>query len=297
LASESRTKIAEVTPQIAKVRTLAKILRGFRRLPELLVALRQTPAAYKLVASYLNIGAPRFPLDIPLRDGGTVRVSSRGEAKVYWQIFIHRCYRLWADCETIVDAGANIGMFSVWAARRLPDSRILALEPYPETFAKLQHNLRINQLETRVESVQLALAAQSGERAMPVAAESQTRSLVPADLATDGERVVKVPSITLADLIDRYKLRQIDLLKLDIEGSEWEVLHSTPASVLRSIRRIQFEYHEVHVRFGYSTRALFAYLQSAGYRLTHCHEDEHGTGIAIVEQDLTCPQGIRPLKM
>jgi hypothetical protein len=132
---------------------------------------------------------------------------------------------------------------------------------------------------------------------MAVAAESQRRSLVPADLEPDAAGVVKVPSITLAELMDRYKLTQIDLLKLDIEGSEWEVLHSTPASVLRSIRRIQFEYHEVHARFGYSKSALFAYLQSAGYRLTHCQEDEHGTGIAIVEQDLSCPQETRPLKM
>jgi FkbM family methyltransferase len=261
------------------------VLKGFTQSPELLVAQRQTSVAHKLVASYLKIGAPRFPLDIPLRDGGLVRVFSPGEAKVFWQIFIHGCYRLWSDCKTIVDAGANIGMFSVWAARRLPESRILALEPYPETFAKLQHNLRINQLGTRVESVQWALAAQCGERAMSVEAESQRRSLVPADLKTDCEKVVKVPSITLADLIDRYELRQIDLLKMDIEGSEWEVLHSTPASVLRCIRRIQFEYHEVHARFGYSKPALFAYLRSAGYRLTHCHEDKHGTGIAIVEQD------------
>jgi len=212
-------------------------------------------------------------------------VCSRGEAKVFWQIFIHGCYRLWADCKTIVDAGANIGLFSVWAARQLPESRILALEPFPETFARLQHNLQINQLGSRVESVQLALAAQSGERLMPVAAESQRRSLIAADLETDGERVVKVPSITIAELMDRYKLKQIDLLKMDIEGSEWEVLHSTPVSVLRSIRRIQFEYHEVHARLGYAKDTLFEYLRSAGYRLTHCEEDAHGTGIAIVERD------------
>src|SRR5208283_410674 len=137
------------------------------------------------------------------------RVCGRGEARVFWQIFVHGCYRLWPDCKTIVDAGANIGMFSVWAARRLPESRILALEPFPETFARLQHNLLMNRLGSRVESVQLALAAQSGERLMPVAAESQRRSLIAADLETDGEKVVKVPSITIADLINRHKLGQI----------------------------------------------------------------------------------------
>jgi FkbM family methyltransferase len=197
---------------------LSAVVKGFTRPHELVIARWQTPVARELVASYLNIGAPHFPLEIPLRHKGLVHVFSRGEAKVFWQIFIHGCYRLWADCRTIVDAGANIGMFSVWAARQLPESRILTLEPYPETFARLQHNLEINQFGSRVEAVQLALAAQSGERLMPVEAESQRRNLIPADLQNDGVTVVKVPSITIAELIDRYKLTQIDLLKMDIEG-------------------------------------------------------------------------------
>jgi FkbM family methyltransferase len=267
---------------MSRLSTLAK---GLTRSHEVLIARWQTPAAYKLVASFLNIGTPHFPLDIPLRNGGLVRVHSRGEANVFWQIFVHGCYRLWADCKTIVDAGANIGMFSVWAARQLPESHILALEPFPETFARLQHNLQTNQLGNRVEAVQLALAAESGERLMPVAAESQRRKLIAAGLETDGEKAVRVASITIAELIDRYELRRIDLLKMDIEGSEWEVLHSTPVSVLHCIRRIQFEYHQVHARLGYTRDTLFAYLRSAGYRLTHCQEDTQGTGIAIIERD------------
>lgn len=271
-------------PARSSTKTLSTLVKGITRLHELPIALWQTPAASKVIASYLNLGVPRFPLDIPLRGGGVVRVSSRVAVTVFWQIFIHGCYRLWADCKTIVDAGANVGMFSIWAAGRLPKSRILALEPFPETFSGLQHNLKTNQLTGRVQSVRLALAAQSGQRLMPVAGESERRSLIPGDLQADRERVVNVPTITIADLLDRYKLGRIDLLKMDIEGSEWEVLLSTPASVLSSIRRIQFEYHEVHKRFGYSKDALFAYLRGAGYQLTRCREDANGTGIAIVER-------------
>lgn len=223
------------------MRALSTVLRRLMLLPELPVARWQTPMAHKLIASYLNIGTVEFPMDIPLRNGAIVRVYGRDEAKVFWQIFIHHCYRLWADCKTIVDAGANIGMFSVWAALQLPESRILALEPYPETFCRLEHNLRTNRLEPRVEALQLALTAQSGERAMPPAGESQRRSLIPADRQGKNETAVKVKSIALADLLDRYHLSKIDLLKMDIEGSEWEVLLSTPANVFRAIQRIQFE--------------------------------------------------------
>jgi FkbM family methyltransferase len=252
--------------------------------------------AHKLIASYLNIGTVEFPMDILLRNGAIVRVSGPGEAKVFWQIFIHQCYRLWADCKTIVDAGANIGIFSVWAALQLPESRILALEPFPETFRRLQHNVRSNRLEPRVEVQPLALGARSEERTMPAAGESQRRGLMHADQQDKNETAVKVISITLADLLDRYHLSKIDLLKMDIEGSEWEVLLSTPAYIFRAIQRIQFEYHEVHARFGYSKRGLFEHLRSAGYNLTYCREDEQHTGIAIVEQAST-PAFSKPLKI
>jgi FkbM family methyltransferase len=278
------------------MRILSAALKRLKQSPELLAARWQTPLARQVAMSYLNMGTVKFPMDIPLRNGAVVRVYGPGEVKVFWQIFIHRCYRLWADCRTIVDAGANIGMFSVWAALQLPQSRILALEPFPETFARLQHNIRTNQLEGRVETVQWALAAESGERAMPAVGESQRRSLIPDDQGLASETSVRVKSRRLSDLLDQYNLGEIDLLKMDIEGSEWEVLLSTPPSVFRTIRRIQLEYHEVHARFGYSKPRLFDHLRSAGYRLTYCQEDEQHTGIAIVEQESTSASG-KPLKI
>jgi FkbM family methyltransferase len=262
---------------------ISTIRKGIARPLDFFVAQQQTPMARQLVTSFLGLGSPKYPMDIALRNGGSVRVCTRGELKVFWSIFVQKCYRLWRDCQSIVDAGANIGVFSVWAARQLPQAQILSLEPFPETFARLQHNLRTNHFGPRVQSVQLALAGQSGERQMKAGEESQRRSLVPTDRA-EGE-AVKVPSITLAELFDRYSLEQIDLLKMDIEGSEWEVLFSTPPFILSRIRRLQLEYHEVHARFGYSKAQLFAHLAEAGLKLTHCVEDRHGTGIAVFEQE------------
>jgi len=214
--------------------------------------------------------------------------------KVFWAIFVHQCYRIWADCKFIVDAGADIGVFSVWAARRLPHARIVAIEPHPETFASLQHNVDVNRLGSRVQAAQVALSAEGGVREIRSGGESQRRSLIPRDRSGSENETVEVPSLTIAELMERYHLAEIDLLKMDIEGSEWEVLLSTPTSVLRRIRRIQFEYHEIHARFGYSKSALFAHLRNAGLNLTHCQEDTHGTGLAIVERKaLKMPRRIR----
>ena len=258
-------------------------LKTLSRPFDLLTAQRETPDTHKVLASYLGISRPAFPVDISLRGGGVIRVFTRGELKVFWSIFVDECYRLWADSRTIVDAGANIGVFSVWAARKLPRATIIAIEPHPETFARLRHNIHANQLESRVQVTQMALSAQTVDREMPAAGESQRRALFPQDQSGTGE-IVRVPSITLEELMDRHQLSTIDLLKMDIEGSEWEVLLSTPASVLQRIRRMQFEYHEVNARFGYSKAGLFKHLTNAGFVITQCREDKHRTGIAVAEQ-------------
>lgn len=55
------------------------------------------------------------------------------------------------------------------------------------------------------------------------------------------QRVLRLPRYLLRE----QELETLDLLKMDVAGSQWEVLFSTPASVLRSIRHILLEYHEV----------------------------------------------------
>ena len=263
---------------------LRGVVKGLARPLDLLKAQARTPDTPKLLASYLGVSRTPFPLDISLRSGGVIRIFTRGEIKVFWSIVVDECYRLWQDAKTIVDAGANIGVFSVWAAIRLPQAKIVAIEPHPETFSRLQHNIKANSLTSRVTIAQFALSAQSGDREMPITGESQRRSLLPQDRNGSEQKVIKVPALTMQELLDHHQTSEIDLLKMDIEGSEWEVLINTPLSILRRIRRMQFEYHEVHVRFGYSKAALFERLNSAGFTISHCVEDNHGTGIAIAEQ-------------
>jgi len=270
--------------------TISTALKAIRRSGELVTAYQQTSAAPKLLASYFKLKNLSFPFDIPLRSGGSLRVSARGEVKVFWEVFVHQCYRVWPDCNTVIDAGANIGAFSVWISQLLPNARILALEPHPETFAKLQHNLSANGLGNRALALQNAVAGQSGKRAMDAGPESQRRSLIAADLQAGDAGGAQVSCITLTDLLEKYNLPRVDLLKMDIEGSEWEALHSTPVSTFHRIRRLQFEYHEVHARLGYSRDALFQYLRGAGYKLLHYHEDEHKTGVAIFEQISWAPE-------
>jgi FkbM family methyltransferase len=258
---------------------LHRLAKYILRAPEILVAQRQTGTAPALLRRYLHLGEPQYPYRVRLRNGLSLSLASGIEVEVFWHIFVRRCYRLPRTCGTVLDCGANIGLFAVWAALERPKARVIALEPFPETFASLQQNVRENGLSSRVQCERLGLAGTSGIRRMEQAAESPTRRMLLDEESTCGETLA-VECATLAGCLDSFGLARLDLLKMDIEGSEWEVLLSTPASVLARIGHVQLEYHEVHERFGRRPEQLFDHLASAGLRLLSRREDRMGTGIA-----------------
>jgi FkbM family methyltransferase len=262
--------------------SIRSLLEHAGRAPEVISASRQTPAWRPLLRYYLEIGRQDYPLHIPLRGGGALTLADWTEVKVFWNIFIHGAYRVPADCETILDCGANAGIFSVWAARQRPGAHIIALEPFPRTFAELEANIRQNHLEQRVKCLPVGLALREGDHFMSPAGDSPDRRLVPDDTPAGGG-VISVRCTRLADCLRDSQLDELDLLKMDIEGSEWEVLLSTEPSVLRRIRHVQLEYHEMPARFGYAPDKLFAHLRTAGHHLTFRFEDAHHTGMAHFE--------------
>lgn len=267
----------------------AQLVQYLGRAPELIAARRHTPAVAPLVMRYLEIGRHAYPFRMRLTTGATLTLSSPAEVKVFWQIFVRRCYSLPDRCGTILDCGANVGIFSVWAAQERPSARIVALEPFAETYGALESQIRSNGLERQVECVQAGLAGAPGRRWMQSGTDSPYRKVMAADAAAPegaatAAQAVPVQCITLAEALERFRLQPLDLLKMDIEGSEWEVLLSTAPETLAGIRHVQLEYHRVHKRFGYTPEKLFAHLERAGHRLVSRTEDAHHTGLASFER-------------
>lgn len=118
---------------------------------------------------------------------------------------------------TIIDAGANIGASVLWFRSRYPSATIIALEPDPKTFRKLA--LTLAGLAD-VHIVEAALAAATGSANLLQAKRTWASRLVSG--STPG--AVAVRTLSLADLKDACNVDSVDLLKLDIEGTEWEVL-------------------------------------------------------------------------
>jgi FkbM family methyltransferase len=187
---------------------LLSLLRHAGRAPELIEASRQTPALSKLLRHYLELGQPQYPLHLPLRGGGLLTLSDPTEVKVFWNLFVHGAYTIPEACETILDCGANAGIFCVWAVRQRPSVRIIALEPFPLTFAGLEANIRQNHLESQVQCVQVGLAASAGDRSMSSAADSPDRRVVP-DGSRAPQETVPVRCIRLIDCLQELRMEKV----------------------------------------------------------------------------------------
>jgi FkbM family methyltransferase len=146
--------------------------------------------------------------------------------------------------DIVVDIGANIGMFSLFAASLSPDVQVYALEPASDTFALLQKNVAANHF-TNVQCERCAVAAMTGELRLYLDSgslgDSVIREWVGNENVTGTERV---PCISLDDLFSRYRLPRCDFLKVDCEGSEFNLFTTASSQTLEKIAAIAVEYHE-----------------------------------------------------
>ncbi len=169
----------------------------------------------------------------------------------------------------VVDAGANEGLYSLFASRCVgPSGRVFSFEPSQREFHRLGCNLRLNALEN-VHAVQAALAEAPGEIALSIADSSH------AGQNTLGKFIYQVPLLRTervsAQTLDAFAaesgLTRLDVLKLDVEGAERRVLEGS-RKVLRELRpMILFEASDAALKAqGSSVPDVLEFLRSQNYR-------------------------------
>jgi len=144
----------------------------------------------------------------------------------------------------ILDVGANIGLSALAFADLVPEGRIVAVEPSPQSVAALRETLRLNGLQTRVTVAPVALAEAPGELAFHEAAHSAGAHLMdPNMLAGIGGRQVVVPVTTLDRLVAEQGLTALHFVKIDVEGFESEVIAGAGESLARHRPLVFAEYN------------------------------------------------------
>jgi FkbM family methyltransferase len=144
-----------------------------------------------------------------------------------------------ADGDVIVDAGANVGIFAIQMARQNRRCRVIALEAFPENFKYLQANLARACSESVTCCEMASGRGFSKGHMQAVGARSLDHVLRVDSAAADG-----IPVIPLSGLFNLARAREIDLLKIDMEGSEHEVFAAASPDLLGRFKRIAMEYYD-----------------------------------------------------
>jgi len=138
----------------------------------------------------------------------------------------------------ILDIGAHIGMFSLYASTLNPEIKIIALEPEPDNFELLKENLKTNHCKNVI-TKQVALThTQETKTNLYISKDTHTHSIVS---KTDSS--IEVNTTTLGKLITQNKLEKISLLKMDIEGAEFEIIKNLSDETWNKIQYLVIEYH------------------------------------------------------
>jgi FkbM family methyltransferase len=160
------------------------------------------------------------------------------------EIFYEGRYEIDCDNESpkIIDAGAHVGLATLYFKSRWPNAKITCIEPHPQTFEYLKKNLWMNKLDD-VEVIQAALAEQVGERQLffDTTEDEWFSTAGFHDKAWNGDQQsqsIRVNTIPLKQVITE----PVNILKLDVEGAETTVL-SAAQSVFPFIHHIIMEYH------------------------------------------------------
>jgi FkbM family methyltransferase len=163
------------------------------------------------------------------------------------EIFTRNIYEinLTSPAPLIIDAGAHVGLATLFFKTRYPHSRIIAVEPHPENVRHLDHNIWFNKL-TNLTVVEAALGSHPGETDLYFdnsgdhwfSAAGFTRG---AWDHSQTSAAVRVPVIPLDALI----AEPVDLLKMDIEGAEVDVLRASKK--LHLINNLIIELHPPHI--------------------------------------------------
>jgi FkbM family methyltransferase len=163
--------------------------------------------------------------------------------------------------DVIIDIGAHIGTFSVWAAQKATSGRVFSFEPDPENYALLAENKNLNGL-TNLHIVNSAVSQVRGQvKLFTSNYHNMTHSFF-----EEGTRDhTMVDTISLEDILQEYGLERVHFLKIDAEGAEYQIILNTPARILERIDKIFIEYHD-YLNHGFNYRDLTGYLAENGYQ-------------------------------
>jgi FkbM family methyltransferase len=218
-----------------------------------------------------NIFQPEIVSDISGFGKFSMRKNTSDE-KVFWQIFVEKELDLDYKIEPklIIDGGANIGASTLWFAKKFPSAQIIAVEPEESNFKILQKNCGAL---PNVKLIKAALWNKNTELKIKNIGLGKWGFAVVESKPDDKK---KITAITIDNILADSGREEIDILKLDIEGSEKELFELGFENWLGKTKILIIELHD-HLRSG-SEQAFRSAI--AKYNFT---ENRNGEKVVLIK--------------
>lgn len=211
---------------------------------------------------------------------------------------------------TVIDGGANMGLYALYAARRVgPTGTIVAVEPSVREYDRLVAHVRLNRLRNvRCRRFALGRAATRGR--LRIAAELNAGHNTLGEFGYEATELVRVEEVevrALDAIVADEGLDRVDLVKLDLEGAEYDALLGAEATIRRFRPAILVELADRTLRHqGAHSGQIWDFLEGRGYTLygfdaNHArlqpaarkpeYDSENLVAVARVREDcLRCPK-------
>jgi FkbM family methyltransferase len=170
----------------------------------------------------------------------------------------------------MVDMGANKGEFTKAFLKKHPAAKIVMIEPDP--FLAKQLTAEFSGRERGGVSIINAAIGVKESEGVPFylsenpEASSLNKELAAAHTPKEGHNEITVRMTTLKEICSLYGLKKIDLLKMDIEGAEWELIEGLTKEDYKRIEQITVEFHDfIDPALRESTEKCIRILRKRGY--------------------------------
>lgn len=200
-----------------------------------------------------------------LRNGIKCRVRANTcDRGIINEIFLFEDYLLKkedirkGDC--VIDLGAQAGIFSLFGASK--KAKVYSFEPFLPNYEMLLKNIEINNFQDRIIPFNLAVSDSDKKLKFNICDDNTGGHSC---IRENSGKSVEVNAISLKTLFKKNNISRCNLLKCDVEGSEYPIFYNAPKDILQRIDRIYMEFHDFSEIPNYNHRSLKQFFEKNNF--------------------------------
>lgn len=196
-----------------------------------------------LICNLLNLSSNN-KVTFMLRNGTKFRGRLRSlDYLIIKETYINQSYIIPGfeikDDDIVIDIGAHIGSFAIYASKQAGKGQVYAYEPEPENYSLLVENIELNNC-CNVKAFKTGVML-TGRFELNIRQNQAAHTFV--KILNSGVKKLIIDCISLQGVFDVNKIDRCNFLKIDAEGSEYDILFNLPDSYFKRIEKIALEYH------------------------------------------------------